>query len=89
MALAALSKHSPRRVVPGAAEYPDTGVILHLDEMAVPARGDQAEKRRGQIRMGQIVGGDMGTQMVDRDEWEAGGVGQPFHEIHPRPAGRR
>ena len=48
----------------------DTGVILHLDEMAVPARGDQAEKRRGQIRMGQIVGGDMGTQMVDRDEWE-------------------
>ena len=25
--------------------------------------------------------------MVDRDEWEAGGVGQPFHEIHPDQQG--
>ena len=56
------------------------GVVLHLHDVAVPAGGHQAEERRLQLRVGDVVGRDVAAHMVHRDERHAererGGLGK-------------
>ena len=49
--------------------------------MAVPAAGDQAEKRRFQILVGQIVGGDMPAQVMHRHQRLVCRIGQPLGKV--------
>ena len=73
----------PRRVVPGAAQHAEAGVILRLHDVAVPAGDHQAEEGRLQLGEGQIVGGDMGAEVVDRNQGFARRQGQSLGEVDP------
>ena len=62
-----LVKALPRRVIPCRAENFQFGIILDIHNHTVAAGHHQTEKRRFQLRKGQIIGGDMTPNMVDRN----------------------
>ena len=68
-------------VVHRAAQNFVAAPILHHHDVAVPAAGHQAEKRRMQTLVGQIVGGDMPAQVVHRHQRLACRVGQAFGKV--------
>ena len=76
-----------RGVVPGAAQNLQPGVVLHLNNVGMAPRHHQAQKRRLQIGIGQVVGGDVPPQMVHGDQGQPGGKGQPFGKVHPHQKG--
>ena len=51
--------------------------------MAVAAADHQTEVGRLQLRMGDVVGGDVSRQMVYRHKGLSGGERQPLGKIHP------
>ncbi len=55
-------------VVPGAAYHPEMGVVQHLHNQAVAPRHQQTEEGRLQIGVGNVIGGDVGPQVVDGDK---------------------
>ena len=63
-----LVKALPCRVVARTAENAQLRIVLDIDEHGVPAGDDKAQKRRLQVRVGQIVGRDMALDVVDRNE---------------------
>ena len=70
-------------VVHRAAQHLVPAPVLHHHDMAVPAAGHQAEERRFQFRVGQIIGGNVPPQMVHRHQRLAAGVGQPLGKVDP------
>ena len=88
-----LVERLPCRVVPGAADHPETGVVEHLDDVAVPAGRHHAEEGRSEFRVGDVVCRDMPPDMVDGDKGLSGGQGEALcvvdpHEQRPDQAGR-
>ena len=63
-----LVKALPCCVVARAAQNAQLRIVLDVDEHGVPAGDDEAQKRRLQVRVGQIVGRDMALDVVDRNE---------------------
>ena len=49
----------------------------------MPARGHQTEERGLEFRVGQVEGGDVPPQVVDRHQRLAGRVGQPLGKVDP------
>ena len=71
-----------RRVVHGLAQQAVLAVIGHLHQMAVPAGHHQAHKGRRQLRVGQVIGGDMALNMVDGNHRLAAGIAEALHAVH-------
>ena len=69
------------RVVPRAAEHGEIGIVVHLHEVAVSAGHDEAQKRRGQLRVRQIVSGNVSPQVVHRDQRKPGRHRQSLGEV--------
>ena len=61
----------------------EPGVVLHLDDVAVAARGHQAQERRFQLGVGQVEGRNVAPQVMDRHQGFAGRVGQPLGKVDP------
>ena len=76
-----LIKAFPCRVVTRGAEDMEFRVVLHVDDQRMPAGDDEAQKRRFQIRVRQIVGRDMPADMVHRDERHAEAVGRGLGKV--------
>ena len=72
----------PCRVVTRGAEDMEFRVVLHVDNQRVPAGDDEAQKRRFQIRIRQIVGRDMPADMVHWDERHAEAVRRRLRKIY-------
>ena len=54
------------RVVVGSSHYAELSIAEHLDYMAVTAACHKAEVRRFKVGEGQIIGGDMTCDMMNR-----------------------
>ena len=78
-----LVKRLPRRVVPGAADDVEPGIIQHLDDMAMAAGGDHTEERRLKVGVGQVVARHMGTEVMGRDNRLAGREGEALGVVDP------
>ena len=84
-----------RRVVHRLTKQGVIAVVVHADDVAVSARYDKAQKRRLQIRIGDVVRGHMPFDVVDGDERLVCGVAQALHAADageqradkPRPVG--
>ena len=63
-----LVKALARRVVARRAENVQIGIIADVDDHRVPAGDDEAEKRRLQIGIGNVIGGDMAADMMHGDQ---------------------
>ena len=70
-----------RSIVHGTAQHLVMGVVLYLDDVAVAARGHQAQKRRFQLRVGQVQSGNVSPQMVHRHQRLVRSVGQPLCKV--------
>ena len=68
-------------VVHRAAQHLVAAPVLHHHNVAVATAGHQTEKRRFQVRMGQIVCRDMSPQMVYRHQRFAAGVGKALGKV--------
>jgi len=53
-------------------------VVVDDDEMAVGAGNNETEKRRFPGGIGEVVGRDVAGDVMDPDQWFAGGGGQAF-----------
>ena len=70
-----------RSIVDRAAQDRIAAPVLDHYNVAMPAAGHQAEERRMQILVGQIVGGDVPAQMMHRHQRFACRVGQPLGKV--------
>ena len=77
-----LVKALPRRVVPRGAEDSKVRVAPHVDDQRVPARDDEADKGRLQIRVREVICRDVAPDVVHRHQRKAHGVSRRFREIH-------
>ena len=68
-------------IVHRAAQDLVAAPVLHHHNMAVPTAGYQAEERRMQALVGQIIGGNMPAQMMHRNQWLARRVGQALGKV--------
>ena len=78
-----LVKALPRRVVPGAAQDGHVRVGPHIHNGGGAAGDAQADEGGLQIRVGEIVGGDVAPHVVDGDEGQIQGHGGPLGKVHP------
>ena len=76
-----LVKALPRRVIPGRAENFQFGVILNIHNHAVAAGHHQTEERRFQLGKGQIIGGNVAPDMVDRNQRDLQSHGRRLGEV--------
>ena len=58
----------PRRVIQRRAEYVHVRVVFDLHDHRVAAGHHQTQKRRLQLRIGDVIGGDMSPDVVNRDQ---------------------
>ena len=79
-----LVKGLARRVILRAAQQPVYAVILHHQDMAVPAAGHQADKGRGQLRMRKVIGADVPLDVIDRNQRLIRRIGQRLGAAHAR-----
>ena len=56
-----LIKALPRRIISACAHQSEVGIIPHVDDQRIAAGHTQRNKGRLQIRMGDVIGGDMTT----------------------------
>ena len=70
-------------VVPGAADDPEMGIVQDLDDVAVSPGGHHAEEGRFKLRMRDVVGGNMGADVVGRNQGLAGGHGKALGVVNP------
>ena len=78
-----LVKGFPRRVVHGLTQQAVFPVVPHLHQMAVAPGHHQAHKGRLQLRIRQVIGGNVTLNMVDGDQRLARGIAQALHAAHP------
>ena len=71
-----LVERFPRRVVPRPPQDLIVAVPAHQEYLAVPARGDEADDGKGDIRLDQPVGVDVRLDVVDAEQGDAQGIGQ-------------
>ena len=74
-------KALPRRVVPCGAEDSKVRVAPHVDNQRVPARDDEADKGRLQLRVRKVICRDVAADMVHRHQRKPHGVSRSFREI--------
>lgn len=72
-----------RRVIARRAEDAELRIVLHVDDHAVPAGHDETEKRRLQLRIGQIVCRNVSPDVMHRHERHAEPQRREFREVHP------
>ena len=72
----------PGGIVAGTAENTQLCIILHLDNMGMAAGYDEAQKRRFQFWIGDVICRDVGSQMVYRDKGKSRRKGEPFGKVH-------
>ena len=78
-----LVKALARRVIARRAEDAELRIVLHVDDHAVPAGHDETEKRRLQLRIGQIVCRNVSPDVMHRHERHAEPQRREFREVHP------
>ena len=78
-----LVKALPRRVVPGPPQHLHVRVGLHVHDQGGAAGDAQAHKGGLQLRVGDVICGDVPSHMVHRDQGQVQGHGRPFGEVHP------
>ena len=61
-------KALPCRIVARLAEDLHVRIVLHINKERVSARNGKAEKRRLKLRVGKIVGCNMPSNMMDRNQ---------------------
>ena len=78
-----LVKALPCRVVPGAPQDGHVGVPLDIYNQRSPPGHAQADEGGLQVRVGDVVGGDVPPHMVDRDQRHPQGIGHRLGKAHP------
>ena len=71
-----------RRVVARGAENSEVRVATHIDNQRMPARNDQTDEWRLQLRIRQIVCRDMPADMVNRHQRQIQRIGRSLRKIH-------
>ena len=76
-----------RGIVQGGPQDLHIRVALHVYDHGVAAGDHQAQKGGLQVRIGQIVGGNVPPDVVDGDQRLAQGVGRRLGEVDPHQHG--
>ena len=82
-----LVKALPRRVVPGSTQDLHISVALYVHDHGVAAGDTETHKGGLQVGVGDVVGGDMGPDMMDRDDGHIEAVGHRLSKVHAHQQG--
>src|SRR2546421_665728 len=74
---------SPRRIVPCPSDHRDAAVRLPADEVAVATRHDEPQHRGPELRLLELRGEDVGSQMADADHRQLAGPGDRLGQVDP------
>ena len=78
-----LVKALPRRIVPGTAHDLHVGIGANIGDEGIASRNTEADKGGLQLRVGDVVGGDVAPDVMDRDQGHPKGQGGRLGEVHP------
>ena len=73
----------PGGIVPGAPQHSHLGVGPHIHNGGGPPGDAQAHKGRLQIRMGDVVGGDVPPHVVNGNQRQSQRQSRPLGEVDP------
>ena len=77
----------PCRIVQGGTQNLHLRIVQHIYNHGMSAGDHQAQKRRLQIGIGQVVGRNVAPDVVHRDQGLVHGEGSGFREVHAHQHG--